>query len=842
MKLFSLFSRPAWESADADKRARAVSTLHDPALTERLPDIARHDADAKVRLAAVRRIDDLSLLGDRARLDLSPEVRDAAGARLRHLLADTTVALEARIRIVRVLDNAPLLEWVANEAREPELRACALERITRVAFLVERCVKDADPGLRLQLLQRIDDPAQLERIGERARKTDKQLSRMARERVQALRLAAGDSAAIDARADALCRTLDQLLRARGDDAASQLAQIEEQWARLAIAAGAPIARRYCGLVDTLRHLLNPPPRPEPQPLAAEPAVDANLTAAADAQASARDELAVHERAEAEAAAAARAQAAAAHEAEQALRRQWRERVQQAIHAYAAALDGGRFVEARAARAALLQIEAEWPRSHWEEPKRLATLEAEYAKLERWQQWSARDQKQRLCVAAEALIGSGLHPDALLTRVRELQGEWERLVAGEAAADAADGMARRFRALLNQSIAPAKPYLEKRRELRDEKGRSLAELLDAATAALADPALPLPQLLEWRKQLNDAGAQVAELVGSARREAGQRRKQLADAVHARIESFNSEAREAKQKLIAQLRRQLAAADPREQVNLAKAAMPQWKALPRGQRKSEDALWAELRALIDPVFEQDRDASQRVRDERNAQQQAVAAALAELEAIADADLPLESLRQQSTQLRQRFQALEGRQRDDDLACDRAWAKIDRRIAALRAAGVQAARTRSEQQAVQIASIEHRVAGSAADDSEPAALERLRTQGLTSELAARVEALSAALVDPAHATRLAEALADASAASELALRCELLAGVASPETFREQRRQLQMTRLADKLAGGAVRSTSDEAERLWREWLALPGSGGDARSTFDERIRSALGSVLS
>ena len=101
MKLFSLFSRPVWESADADKRAQAVASSHEAALTERLPDIARHDADAKVRLAAVRRIDDLSLLGDRARLDLSPEVRDAAGARLRQQLLDAGVALDARVQIGR---------------------------------------------------------------------------------------------------------------------------------------------------------------------------------------------------------------------------------------------------------------------------------------------------------------------------------------------------------------------------------------------------------------------------------------------------------------------------------------------------------------------------------------------------------------------------------------------------------------------------------------------------------------------------------------------------------------------------------------------------------------------
>lgn len=833
MKLFSLFSRPAWESADADKRAQAVASSHEAALTERLPDIARHDADAKVRLAAVRRIDDLSLLGDRARLDLSPEVRDAAGARLRQQLLDAGVALDARVRIVRVLDNAPLLELIASEARERELRACALERIQRIAFLVDRCVKDADAGLRQQLLDRIEEPAQLERIAERARKTDKQLSRLARERLQRLRLAAGDTDAIGLRAQELCSAVDQLLRARGADAERRLAQIEEDWSRLAIAAEQPISRRYGGLVDTLRHMLNPPPKSEPLapaepvPVAAEmePVVEVVAeTVLPDAGAE-----------------AARAQAAAAQEAAQSLRRQQRERVHAAVQRYAEALDGGRFVDARSARLALQQLESEWPRAHWDEGKRLAALDHDYAKLERWQQWSSREQKQRLCEAAEALIGSGLHPDALLTRVRELQGEWERLIVTDAASESGDGIARRFRAILNQSIAPAKPYLEKRKELRDEKGRGLSELLDGAETALADTALPLPALLDWRKQLNDAGALVAELVGSTRRDSGQRRKLLADAVHARVEAFNTEAREAKQKLVAQVRRQLAAADARDQVNIAKAVMPQWKALPRGQRKSEDALWEELRALIDPVFERERDDSQRVRDERSAQQQAVATALAELEAIADADLPLEALRQQSSQLRQRFQSLEGRQRDDDLACDRAHAKIERRLAALRASQLREVRARTAELATRLAAIEQRIAGATTDGSEAGVLEALREQGVPLELAPRHEALVAALTDPAQAAALSDELADHGAISELAIRCELLAGVASPEADRDQRRQLQMTRLADKLAGGALHSTGDEAERLWREWLALPGSGGDARSAYDERIRNALAGLL-
>lgn len=283
---------------------------------------------------------------------------------------------------------------------------------------------------------------------------------MARERLQRLRLAAGDAEAIEARAQELCAAVNQLLRARGEDAERGLAEMEN-WLHLAIAAEQPISRRFGGLVDTLRHMLNPPPKPRnrlhsPSRCRSQPKSNpwsrwwprhcSRMLAPRPPRPRLRPR----------------------QEAEQSLRRQRRERVHAAVQRYAAALDGGRFIDARSARLALQQLEGEWPRAHWDEGKRLAALDHDYAKLERWQQWSSREQKQRLCEAAEALIGSGLHPDALLTRVRELQGEWERLTITDAASESGDSIARRFRAILNQSIAPAKPYLEKRKELRDKK--------------------------------------------------------------------------------------------------------------------------------------------------------------------------------------------------------------------------------------------------------------------------------------------------------------------------------------------------------------------------------------
>ncbi len=837
MKLFSLFSRPAWENADANKRAHAVANLQDAVLAEKLPEIARHDADAKVRLAAVRRIDDLSLLGDRARLDLAPEVRDAAGQRLRQRLLDASVALDARIRIVRVIDNEPLLELIATEAPEVDLRACALERIRRVTFLADRCTRETDAKLRLTLLDRIEDPTHLERISERARKTDKQLSRIARERLQAARLAAGDAAAVEARAVELCAALDGLMRARTQNAAVDMQDIDQHWQRLGIADDQPISRRYRGLFDTLNHMLNPPPKPEPivaiettPDIATEEPAPAVLAAEAEPIAPEIDAATLADRAAAEAA------IEASRIAEQTRRREWRERVHAALKQYAQALDGGMFADARLARTALQAIESEWPKSNWDEAKQLAELELQYAKLERWQQWSAREAQKRLCESAETLIGSGLHPDALLTRVRELQGEWERATAHDPAS-ANDGLGRRFRAIIAQSIAPARPYLEKRKELRDEKGRAVAELLDSAEAAVADADLPLANLLEWRSKLGDAGAQVAELVGNDRRSLGERRKQLMDAVHARVEAFNSNASEGKQQLLARLRRQLAAADLREQVNIAKAAMPQWKALPRGQRKTEDALWTEFRALIDPVFERDREQTTQARSEREAQSNAITAALAEFEALASADLETDLLRAQSQQLRQRYQDLPGREREHDLAFERANAKLTHRLDAARIAQLLAARNRTQTLSAHVAALEQRVVEGMEVESWSNVVSDAQLDTVPTELARRLAAANAALTDPELAGALRAALTDPSTAETLSIRLELLANLPTPDAFREQRRELQMARLAAKLSGAQSGSPADDTRSLWREWLDIAGTGAPARAALDARIAAAF-----
>src|SRR5690606_41335623 len=99
-----------------------------------------------------------------------------------------------------------------------------------------------------------------------------------------------------------------------------------------------------------------------------------------------------------------------------------------------------------------------------ERRRLSALDEQFGKLEQWQRWSGNEVRRRLCDEVEALHGSGLHPDALATRVKELQAEWSRLDAleGDAAPASESGPARRFRALCHRGLRPARGSSEERR--------------------------------------------------------------------------------------------------------------------------------------------------------------------------------------------------------------------------------------------------------------------------------------------------------------------------------------------------------------------------------------------
>jgi DNA repair protein SbcC/Rad50 len=258
LNIASWFKRkqPLWQQKDADARATGVAQSADPKLIEQLPEIARNDPDAQVRLRAIKRIDGLETLRAIADGDTDAAVRQAAKDRL---IADLKRGGDGaeRLAIVRAAHDRTQLEALAKDAHHPNVRWAALQQLNRAAAYKNAAMHDADPALRRRALAEIRDANALKAIIEAARKTDKALSREAASALEALKLKAGDPAALRERALKLCQALEDLVRRVERDEAPVL-KLREDWRALGEIGDAALKQRFDGALKTLRETIDAP--------------------------------------------------------------------------------------------------------------------------------------------------------------------------------------------------------------------------------------------------------------------------------------------------------------------------------------------------------------------------------------------------------------------------------------------------------------------------------------------------------------------------------------------------------------------------------------------------------
>ncbi|HEY0179609.1 MAG TPA: DUF349 domain-containing protein, partial [Dokdonella sp.] len=688
----------------------------------------------------------------------------------------------------------------------------------RPALLAERAVEDADAEVRLAAVERIDDEALLARVAERARKIDKQAARRARERLDALRVARGDAAALEQRARLLCERLERLLREPGAPGAED--EIAARWSEIEPSLAEPLRLRYRAARDLLAAMR----APKSEPVRAEPAAAPEPAAAELVPTDPPDAASPTPAAAAPLLAQARF-AASLGEAD-AERRQERERqrallgeLDAAVGALEAALDAGASADAHAAAAHVAdlrrRIDATPPRTL---AQRLAATEQRYAELARWQHWADQRRRDELCAAIEALPAAGLHPDAVAARVREAQLEWTRLDAGERAGAARnDGLARRFHAACREALAPARGYFKKRQQLREAQTQHVKALIERCATAPGDAST--------RAEIAALRHEIIEALRGLDRVEPRERKGLAAALKerlrecdARVAALDTAVEQTKAALIAEAEALAAAAPARGAVANARALQQRWQQLGNGRRDRDQAQWRAFRAALDRVFGQ-LDAARAERDARDAEQRAQAEALcAELEALADAGdrgarQRLESawaaLHVNDPSLRQRFDDALARLREADARRVRAarFARFDGWLARYRLCR----------------------AAESAREAPDALRERWAAAAPTD------------IAETALAARFAAAPGDTPSGGETAHRdvligLEMLAGLESPPDDRERRRALQVERLSARLRGGAGASPAQEAAALLERWTVLA-----AAPEFDERFERAFAAAL-
>ena len=838
MKLPFTLGKPRWQSKDAAVRRAAVLADDDGDLLASLGRIARDDADPGVRIAAMKRLADPGIAQGLARDDLDAGVRSQALALWLDLLTGRHAAaptLAERTRLLRAQDEVATIEHVARHAREVELRAAALERVTRPAFLLERALEDADACLRTALVARIDDEGMLQRLAERTRKSDKTVNRLARERVETLRIARGDAAMLELRARQLCERLEQLVR---DPASADERDVLAQWTPIAEATPSQLRARFEAARALLVASREAPrsmrtsdapaiapaasdsteveraselqPAPAPSALEAEVGVEAADDVVAPLLAQARFAASVDE---------ARAAQRLHREQQQALL----DELGNALRACDAALERGASADAHAAheRVAGLRarIDGALPKALAE---RLHAVEARHAELSRWQFWADNERRRQICEELEAVAAAALHPDAVAAKVRDAQAEWSRLDAVEGSRGRGGELTRRFHAACRAALAPAQAYFHKRKELRQTQAGAIDDLLARVAARLADETDP--DVSGLRREAVQALRELDRVEPRARKALAQRLKDALDALDARQRRREDGVEQAKAALIAEADR-LADELPRGAVAATRELQQRWQACGNGRRSRDQAQWKAFRAAMDRVFER-LDGERTQRQAQDADSKARAQALCvELESLAASGTPVE--RGVVARIVEGWNAL--RPRDEALA---------RRFAAAREHLHEAERNEQRRQRHRrFDRWREREALCVAAERGVESPEVLRPRWEAAADGGIALSVQSARFEAALAGTPVAA-ADPVALRDLLLEIELLAGIEALPEDREQRRELQVARLASRMRGVGASSPADELTTLLERRSVL---GALADEATEARFATALASAL-
>lgn len=866
--------KPEWQHRDPERRAAAVASATDKDLVAALPRLAREDESPGVRLAAVQRLDDWTVLESVARADGDAEVREAAHARaLVHLSRDP---LEDPAAAGALLESAGPEERLKllREAASPALRRRLLDDIDDPALLAERVLKDDDRALRTRALERLSDAEQLERVVRGLKARDKRLRREAEAKLEDLQVQAGDIEACERRARHIVEALEAMTRGADTDP-DRRAALERQWEALPAPARESLQPRFDGARRILKNAAEP--RPPAPPAAPEAAADEPPAKPAGLPAELRETLeglvheaellAEQEKPSTDAAAQLRHRWGQAfggmeddddaralqgrfdaaldrvdrrrRQAEQA-RESGRDRLDAGIAALEAHLEAGVLHQAREADhelSRLLQGRNLQPTAA--QRRRLAAAHRRLHELRDWQHWANNRVRKRLCEEVEALAESDLHPDAVLEALKRAQKEWRELEESEklgtekrAYRASGPGLWKRFQAAGKRAFDHAKPFLEKRSELREqnlEQVRSLIAEMEAARErdTLGDPRELAGLLSRARQTLSRLG----ELPPPSRGPTARKLRELLDELGARLEQNRDELVRKKEALIAEAQALEPDADLSQAISQAKAIMGRWKKLDTLPRGRERKLWQSLRSHLDPVFARREAEEAQVREKQAIEQQGLEALCTELERIAElpgaeleaAAAEINRLRGQWQQHRQRPGALEGRFRQ---ALDLCRHRLAEHRAAARFEAIRAIYERAR--------VCRRLESGELSPEEA----QTAWSGLKPLEGRHAEDIQGRFQRAGSADETGNAEDNARQAARHVLSMELIAGVDSPDEAAGERMALKVSRLNQSMRGERVeQDPEEEMDELLAEWAAtgpLPDGQGES---LERRVARAL-----
>ena len=215
MKLFQNLFSAKWKSKNPDTRKQAILRLNIDENQAIFDEIANNDETSEMRLLAVKRLTSFDRLTHIAKHNTDAKARDLANKILNQILAghsDATISLDEDTRLEKIqhCNDQKTLEYVALNANSAAIREAAINLVTRESLLGDLAIKDDNREIRKAVTNRISQKSTLERVLKAIKNKDKQISKIIKDKLEAITSAEEKPKQLLARQKSLCLSMEGL--------------------------------------------------------------------------------------------------------------------------------------------------------------------------------------------------------------------------------------------------------------------------------------------------------------------------------------------------------------------------------------------------------------------------------------------------------------------------------------------------------------------------------------------------------------------------------------------------------------------------------------------------------
>lgn len=469
--------------------------------------------------------------------------------------------------------------------------------------------------------------------------------------------------------------------------------------------------------------------------------------------------------------------------------------------------------------------------------RLDDFEAQLVKLGDWHEFAVTPKKEALIEQMRALANSQIDPEALATRIHDLQDSWKEVSKGAQQQD--DELWQQFQQASVIAYAPCKEFFEAQAAARDANLAKRRELVSQLQQYLNGYDFANAVWKDVEQTLKTARAEWQNYWPVPRKAGNELQKEFESLMEQLFGKINQEYesnKNAKQQLIDQAESASKLEDSRTAAEQIKQLQAQWKTVGKSWPREDHQLWQEFRKHCDAVFAKRNEWFEAAKEQRKAIATKAEDIIASLNQFAaQTSEQLNNAKDQIEALKNEFNALELPKE----ASKSLQQKFTESLNAITAARDKARHQAEAQRWIDLFDIlnairEYELAVMGKTDATLLNGQKEKLENRIANITRWPAGISNAVqqrLAKADSIQVSDQASNIHLLHTLTIRAEILAGLESPESDKSLRMNYQVQQLQQGLG-----QRDAQFEPLLIEWIGLGGIPTESYTSLVKRFNQS------